>query len=101
MGNSLEKSLSDLESKIEDLSNKISLLEAISKKAVTRVAWQDKQSESGITLEGNASIERTGVVVSSFGVPMSATQIAIMLVIRREGDDQMVVLDGQLCKILP
>lgn len=82
--------ISELRKAVETLTAKVADLQ---KKTVTRVQWEDKVSESGIKLEGASTIKRKGTVISSFGVPMSPTQMAVLLVVKRDQDNKVLVLD--------
>lgn len=79
--NSIKKTLYELTSKINTLSPGV------------RVAWEDKVTESGLTLNGSsASVEKQGVIISANLLPVSPTQVNLLFI---------VIMDDQTFNVVP
>jgi hypothetical protein len=73
----------------------------LKKQSVLRVSWEDKQTDSGIKIEGGpTTIRRTGVVVGSTAVPVGPQSLAILFVVKRDGDNEMLTLGPKDCKVI-
>jgi len=83
--------LTALEAKIDKLSNV----------AGFKVAWEDKMTESNIQIQGGpTTVKRTGVVLGTAMFPTSPTDIVIMFVVKRDGDDHIVSVGPGNCKFI-
>ena len=67
------------------------------------VEWEEKITETGITLEGSATVKRRGEVVSSHVFPMQTQNgIAHMacFIVRRVDTNKFIVVDSFNCSCI-
>jgi hypothetical protein len=97
-------SYEDILNELKELRQQVSDLQTtvgeVAMKSGTRIAWQDHVSPAGIKLEGPAAIERTGVLISVFGVMVGPGQLALQALARRDGDNVFVPIDLGKCRVL-
>jgi hypothetical protein len=84
---------------VEELKKRVEALERASNG--TKVAWQERETESGIKLSGNSTVERTGTLLGTTVLYNDMSKsMGVVFVVKRDGDNAISVMDAQFIRFL-